>query len=349
MKPRAAIFILFISLTAALNLSCSRKPETSPKADQALQSAPTVQPSQSPLEPPQFDYKNATELLISKNDPTTGDRWSARIVRDGAPSLANENSWTIEMGPDEIKNGDPKAHGNFILHMLDTIRTLPLKRPAVSGSLESFGLATPLFDFQWSIQDGATKTQYEMKLGAPVKAENGEFGGLYAIFTSPAQAQPQVVIANGALLEMLGRISTFQTLRLPTLATFTSDDVDEIQIGRSFYAQRDGSDWTNAKHKQIHKEIDTFLEQATHLRVLKFIDDPKAQAPLRKLLSQPHAQTLSFKSRQGVSTTIKIDHDPNGTYATISTRFRINEKGKTELCIFEIYPEFQKQVATLLK
>lgn len=344
--PRVLNVTLFIILFS----SCTHS--QNPTAQLPLA---TPNPSDRPSEttPPgglQFDYLSTTELLISKNSPDSGDRWTARIVRDGAPGPENENRWTIELGPDETRSGDNKAHGTFILHMLDTVRTLTLKEPGVSGYLESFGLATPLFSLQWKAQDSP---QYELKVGAPVKSPDGQFAGLYAVLGPAGQAQPKVRVATGALLEMLNMIKSFQVLRLPTLATFTSDDVDEIQItspnGSKFYAQRDGSDWTNARHKTLKKDIDTFLEQTTHLRILKFIDDTKEQAPIRKRLEQSSAVSLTFKNRKSEAVTVRISPMGDHTYATISSRWRADEKGKPLLSVFEIYPEFRDKITKLLK
>jgi hypothetical protein len=294
----------------------------------------------------QFDYKMTSELLIAKSDPRTGDHWTARLKRDGAPSPENEDLWTIELGPDEIAYGDRKAHGGFVLHLLDTIRTLHVKEAPVSGTPESFGLASPLFILRWLVvQKPAEPVEkvYEIRLGGPAKGEDGKFEGLYA---SIGGVPGKTFIVQGAMLEMLDRITSFQSLRLPTVVTVDSDDIDQIEWRRSvthkaadFYAQRDGDQWTDVKHRPVKSDVQAFLDLATHLRILRFIDDPKEQVRLEKEFKRPNTQSVKLISRKGQAQTLQIAVAPGGkaVYATFSTRMR--KTSPKALAIFEVYPQ----------
>jgi hypothetical protein len=373
MAPAVSFVVLFtVSVCAALSssllsgCSCERKSDVAKQTQVSTQATP--QGSYSAL---QFDYKNTSELLIAKSDPLNGDRWAARIQRDGIPSLDNEDLWTIQMGPDSIAAGDHKAHGTFILHLLDTIRSLQVKEAQVSGSPESFGLASPLFILRWKVSEPRTATtntstapgtvrakvfkEYELRLGGPVKGSDGSFQGMYASFGG---VPGRVFIVQGAMLKMLDMITSFQVLRLPTVLTISSDDVDELEIKKpaahgSFYAQRENGKWADAKHQPIAKEIDAFLDQITHLRILKFVDDPAELKKLDTTLASTPVTTLIFKDRHGGPTTLKIYSLSGGqkVYATFSTRKRPNGNAKSQseapLAIFEIYPEILNSLTKL--
>ncbi len=359
-----AVSLVFTSVALLNGCSCHRdstdSAKTPPLGNQSSQGAhPALQ----------FDYKKTSEILIVKADPNSGDRWAARIQRDGIPTPENEELWTIQMGPDSLDAGDRKAHGGFILHLLDTIRTLQVKEAPVSGTPESFGLATPLFSLRWRVSEprssttastapasaGAPKTlqaqvfkEYEVRVGGPVKGEDGSFQGLYASFGG---APGRVFIVQGALLRMLDMISSFQTLRLPTVLTISSDDVDELEVRRarakaSFYAQRESSRWVDAKHQPVPVDLDAVLEQATHLRVLRFIDNADELIKTDALITKSPATELVFKDRHGAARTLKLYSLSNGqkVYATFSTRKR---RGSESLAIFEVYPDFMKTIKPL--
>ncbi|MFL5814700.1 MAG: DUF4340 domain-containing protein [Bdellovibrionia bacterium] len=364
---RAAVSTLLVSAALCTVMcsvmlsgcSCDRKSGPGAEAQTAAQKTP--QGSHPAL---QFDYKNTSELLIAKSDPASGDRWAARIQRDGIPSPANEDLWTIQMGPDSIAAGDRKAHGTFILHLLDTIRSLQVKEAPVSGSPESFGLASPLFILRWRVSEPRSSTssapnppgtvraqvfkEYEVRLGSPVKGSDGNFEGLYASFGG---LPGKTFIVQGALLRMLDMITSFQTLRLPTVLTISSDDVDEMEIQKpaaksKFYAQRENGKWADAKHLPVKGDVDAFLEQVTHLRILKFMDDPSELKKMDATLAKSPAYTMTFKDRHGNPTTLKLYALSGGqkAFATFSTRKR---QSPNSLAIFEVYPEIFKNLSLL--
>jgi hypothetical protein len=262
------------------------------------------------------------------------------------------------MGPDEIAAGDRKAYGNFILHILDLVRSLQVKEAPVSGTPESFGLVPPLFSFRWKVAEphqgaapaGSDTLQvqvfkdYELRLGSPVKGSDGNFEGLYASFGG---VPGKIFIVQGAMLKMLELVPNFQSLRLPTLSTISSDDVDELEVKRpsakaAFYAQRESGQWVNAKHKAIQANVDAFLDQATHLRILHFIDSPTEIKSAESQLAHAATTTVTFKDRHGTPTVMKLYALSGGkkVYATFSARKRANKNSaKESLAIFEVYPE----------
>jgi hypothetical protein len=377
MKNHHAIMTLAVSLVLcgtvlSSGCSCSRKSELGTEVNMSAQSTLTdKQLAQGASSALQFDYKNTSELLIAKSDPATGDRWAARISRDGIPSVENEELWTIQMGPDSLGVGDRKAHGGFILHLLDTIRSLQVKETPVSGTPESFGLANPLYILRWKVSEprssnaasttpGAVHAQvfkqYEIRLGSPVKAEDGSFQGLYASFGG---LPGKTFVVQGAMLKMLDMITSFQALRLPTVATITSDDVDELEVKRpnkkqAFYAQRESSKWVDAKHQPISTlDVDGFLDQATHLRVLRFMDDAAELKKADAEIAHAPATVLTFKDRHGAATVLKLYPLSGGqkVYATFSTRKRQsttpNGAKSAELAVFEVYPDLFKAITQL--
>jgi hypothetical protein len=356
---RIGILLFCMVLLNVLSSACNRKPQNA--GTPVTTSSSNVSQGGHPAL--QFDYKRTSEILIAKADPNSGDRWAARIQRDGIPSPENEELWTIQMGPDSIASGDRKAHGGFILHLLDTIRTLQVSEAPVSGSAESFGLSAPLFILRWRVAEQRTSVaaqpstgtvraqvfkEYEVRLGGPVKNQDGSFQGLYA---SLGGMPNKVFIVQGALLRMLDMITSFQTLRLPTVLTVTSDDVDELEIRRpsskiAIYAQRESGKWVDAKHKPIAGDIDALLDQLTHMRVLQFIDDAAELKKLEARLAKSPAQEITFKDRHGKANVLKVYSTSNGekVYATFSTRKRQNPDG---LAIFEVYPEVLTALASL--
>lgn len=385
MKTTRSIMTLAVSIgltsfgvtSLVLPFGCSRNDKATQSSSATAQSEKS-QVGQGANAALQFDYKNTAELLIAKSDPATGERWAARIQRDGIPSVENEDHWTIQMGPDSLGAGDRKAHGGFILHLLDTIRSLQVKEAPVSGTPESFGLASPLFLLRWKVSEPRTSTaaqtaptapgtvraqvfkQYEMRLGSPVKGDDGTFQGLYASFGG---VPGKVFIVQGAMLNMLDMIKSFQALRLPTIMTISSDDVDELEVRRPskkspFYAQRESSSWVNAKHESVPVDVDALLDQATHLRVLRFIDDAREMKKADAAIAHAPAIVLTFKDRHGAATTLKLYPLSGGqkVYATFSTRKRQStttptSKGKpsdtTGLAVFEVYPDLFKTITQL--
>jgi hypothetical protein len=186
----------------------------------------------------QFDPDSATSFLFSTNNPATGNRWTTRIVRDSgakpAESAKPEDGWRIALAPEGQTLGDDRANGNWILHLLETVSTAQFTEVPFSGTLESFGLTQPRVQLRWSVATSAGEQAYELRIGAPAQDLDGTVEGFSAQITESPNETPEIArtvyVVKGAILQMLEMVSSFNSLRLPTLTTFTADSVDALEI-----------------------------------------------------------------------------------------------------------------------
>ncbi len=260
---------LFSILSVAFILCCSAACTHSESPNSAEFRAGQV--------PFQFETKKVTSIEIAKADRKTGDSWTAKFQRN------NDGEWEVASGPGGSNLLDRKAHSTLIDHLLDTLKTLRVTAPAPKGPPESFELSPPHFAIRWSGN--------EMRLGA------GKFVAI----------GPSIYEMEGAALKMIELIESFQTLRQQTwLSPLTSDDVDEIELYRGkkkyFYAQRDGSVWTDQKHKPVRQDVAFFLDQLTHTRIEEFVDTPQLSARLVQSIRKAPTQHIIFKDRNGRTT-----------------------------------------------
>jgi hypothetical protein len=271
--------------------------------------------------PYQFDYEQVRQLSIIKSDPASGDQWAAELRQVGP----EKTDWEIASAPLQIV--DRRANGNFILHLLDTFRTLGVDTQAPKGPLGSFGLEPPRFAFRWQ--------SFDLRLGNPLP-----HGMSYAQF-HPA---PEVYAVKGAALQMSDHIVNFESLRLQTFATFTTDDIEEIEIERGaarFYAQRNGDVWADAKNKPHKRNVPQLIENLTHWRIQDFLDREKDLLAAQKLIAAGPAVVIRIKDLQGKPTALKIVSDPKTkqTFGEISTR-----NGS----VFKLFPQIAKMVLSFM-
>lgn len=274
-----------------------------------------------------FDYQLTTELLLAKADPVTGDRWTAHLSRSKLPSGKLSDEWRVtSVGGEHQAFADQKADGYFVLHLLDTLRSLRAERPEVPGSHESLGLAPPRYAMQWKTSDGKG---FELRLGLPTElADKGQ--GVYAWI--PGQT---AMVAEGATLQMLTYVSSIESLRLKTWSGIVADDIDEIEVGTGAgamtYAQREGADWTDRKHKSLRGDWSEWLKKLTHERVLAFVDDPARIKTLRARIAQdPSRKRVSLKNRQGHGVELSLARVDGKWFGLSSAR----PDG-----VFEVYPD----------
>lgn len=244
-----------------------------------------------------FDYESVTEFLIVKADPATGERFAAHLSRP-EPRPEHPDEWKITNaggGADAFL--DQQADGYFVLHLLDTLRTLRVEQSAALGPLESLGLAPPRFALQWK----SGGKEYEVRIGSLL--EDGK--SVYAWIPN----QPAFV-ASGATLQMLEYLKTLASLRLKNWAGLQADDVDEIEIpasgGPAFYAQREGSDWNDRKHKHLSLNVDGWLDKLVHERVMEFVDDAAQAKALRAQVERGPARRATLKDRHGHPVELKL-------------------------------------------
>lgn len=280
-----------------------------------------------------FDYHAVTELLLVKSDPETGDRWAARMYKEGI--RAEADSWRVERaGGEQAAPVDTRADGFFILHLLDTLRTLRVERTEVSGPPQSLGLAPPRFALKWKVDS----RELEVQLGARATSEGeAEKAGAVRVFGMIPGEPP--FVADGATLQMLSYISSFNHLRLKTWVGVNSDDVDEIELegaAGAFYAQREGSDWTDRKHRPHRADVDAWLERLVHERVLTFVDDPARVESLTLWLRKNPLLKATLKDRRGQAVRLSTAQLGGHWYALSSARPQ---------SIFEVHPESKKALS----
>ena len=305
-KPSKHILILTLLLFlllfgASLTLGgCTKKSSPENAATQEIHLGRSVY---------QFDYEQVTELVIAKNDPTTGDHWTVRVTRPSGKIQEGFNHWKIASAPESTHLVDTTADGNFILHLLDTLRTIQPTAQADEGPLSSFGLEHPLFSLKWSTPDATS----ELFIGD----SNLKNAGAYALFGS---AKSPVYIVQGAALAMLTHLDTFSAMRKRRLFTFETDDIDEIQIRGESLLLRAGDRFVDHAKHPLPKSFSDDLEQLTHAQILNFIDDDVLSEKLGKWLEASTLNQATFSDRQGNKTILKVAQKDGKTYGSLSSR-----------------------------
>jgi hypothetical protein len=265
-----------------------------------------------------FDYQSVSEVLIVKADPETGERWAAHLTRP-----KNSDLWELQSAGGAPPPLDRRADGFFILHLLDTMRTLHVEKAAMEGPHESLGLAPPRFALQWR----AEGKEFEVRIGSPIKGTDTAYGWV------PGQ---QAFVAAGATLTMLDYMKSFSSLRLKTWTGLAADDVDEVEIPSSskpaFYAQREGADWNDRAHKPIHasRGFSAWLEKLTHQRIKEFVDDAPRAAALRAKIHASPIRKATLKDRHGQAVELELGKQGTQWFALSSAR----PDG-----VFEVFPE----------
>ena len=253
-----------------------------------------------------FNPKQVTALTLVKSDATSGDHWMAVFKR-----TAGENQWTISSPPSDQKLADTRANSGFINHLLDTFPTLHLDEPAPKGPLEALGLDPPLFSLRWETPD----SQHELRVGSRLKGKGSSY-------VQKGTSEPY--IGSGSALRLLDLIESFPFLREKSWSIWTSDDVDEIEIKQPgkpvFYAQREGSQWTDRKHKEVKKNMDQFLETLTTAQSLGFIDDPRESDELTKYVEAHSQFEAKLMDRHGNVTLLKLKQKGEVLYGINSRR-----------------------------
>ena len=300
----------------------------------------------------QFDPASVNSLLFSANNPATGNRWTTRMVRESGAGGSGD-VWRFALPPEGKTLGDDRAGGAWIVHMLETVRTAQFSEVPFTGDLESFGLTSPRVMLRWTTNADAGEQAYELRIGNPAKDLDGTSEG----FNCQVGQLPTVYVIKGALLQMLERVYTFDSLRLQTLATFSAEDVDEFEIRTdskpTLKAHKTQDDWKAlpiARHP-VHADSATlgaFVEQFCHLRIERFVDDPKERAELAAGLQKQSLYELDFRGPQGRQTHLSLGAAAGHVFATESSRHP-NESPAAPLAVFEIPPEILGAIAVLLR
>jgi hypothetical protein len=248
---------------------------------------------------------------------------------------ASEDHWRVERaGGEQAAPIDTRADGFFILHLLDTLRTLRAERTDVSGPPESLGLAPPRFALKWKVDT----REMEVRLGARANPDGqAEKTGSVRVYGMVPGTAP--FVADGATLQMLSYIPSFDHLRLKTWVGLSADDVDEIELSGSagtYYAQREGAEWTDRKHRPLRADVTAWLERLVHERVLAFVDDPARADSLTVRLKKNPLLRATLKDRHGNPIQLATAQIEGHWYALSSAR----PQG-----IFEVHPESRQALS----
>jgi hypothetical protein len=272
------------------------------------QSAPPKSPTDQVFH---YDVNQIEEITLGKLDPNTGEQWMTSIHRTD-PNLAGRSrrldraKWEFTSLPDGSRITDLKANSIFIMHLLDSLRSLRKTGEAPHGSLESLGLAPPLYVLRLKFAGESL----EFRIGNSADHQRGQY------FTEDLK---QVIVADGSFLKMLPLITDFEKLRDQSWSSMTTDDVDEFTISKRgkpiFYAQREGSSWTDQKHRPIElentavfkqnslKDAESLLKSLTELRPKGLKDDLKLREHLG--LSKSFSE-IQIMDRHGATHSLKL-------------------------------------------
>ncbi len=204
--------------------------------------------------------ESVVELSVSQNDPATGTRWSARFEK-------SSGHWRITSGPEGVSLTDRLADSGFILHLLDTLKTLRVSsRIETSGSdLRSrLGLAPPTWWLRW--RESSSSVSDEISLGSHPDP-----------FRVNAESTGEFVTVEGAALKMLEHIRDFRTLRHHKLMTWTLDDADRIEIrwsdskgSRQLQAERISAEWAVPGGARLSDPAQIQIERLSMLEIAQF-------------------------------------------------------------------------------
>lgn len=255
----------------------------------ACNSAPS-----SPTLPLKFQTQEVKEMTFTKSDPVTDDRWTARLQRE------QEDTWQIVEGPAGQPILDREANGNFVIHLLDTLKSLRSVGDAPNGPLGSFGLSPPRFALQWRTE----KQAYQVLLGDVVTQPQR---GIYLSLDGK-----NVVVATGSAIKLISLISSFRYLRKPAWTNLSSDDIDEIEIqarGKTIlYAQREGSQWNDRLHRRVKQDMNRVLDLLTRSTPEDWIDQEEEAARVKtRSLAHPLLEA-KLSDRMGKTTTLSLGH-----------------------------------------
>lgn len=267
-----------------------------------------------------FDYKTVTRISIARNDPTTGEPFSAQVER--SKSGADTYSWQIVS--QELT--DRLAYSNFVEHLLDTLSTLQIQDEAPNGPLESYGLTPPHFAIRFSTESPekvGSQTEFEIHLGS----------GDETLFAYDPREPKAIFRVHGALIGMLNHLRNFETLRRKTLLTFESDDIDEIEFWKgskkTLHIERHGETWksmasagSEKTSPVFKKDIQAYLERITHLQIQKFPDDPTWEKAAMETLKNSPQFRIVFKDRKNMPTELRASFQPHSKILTASLSSR---------------------------
>ena len=312
LHPLAALLLTAILAPAP---ACTRKPSLTFTTE-----APALAPGTAPFP---MDWRTVSELEIFKNDPNSGDHWSA--------SLQKQNDlWIITTASTPTPLKDSRADTRYVGHLLDTLSTLRVQDWALNGPPESFGLDRPRWVLKWKTD----KVSHEIRIG---DASTGAI--LFADIPgrTDAEGASRTVTVAGAAIEMLARLDEFTALRARVILPFESDDVDLFELkspSRRLSVHREGGDWKDSRGTPLKQEATSPIEDLTHLRARRILDsETPEEARIRETLNQAPAFVAKFTDRSNHVSELRAGRFSGLWYATLNDR---------EGVLFELYPESER-------
>lgn len=283
-----------------------------------------------------FDTKAIRQLLVARFDAKAGEAWTARLVRaeeatDAQVNNRAEPTWFLRSLSTQPSLSDPRADGNFVQHLIDTLLSLRVESHEPDAPAGTYGLENPRFALRWSEREG--EGGYELLVGdRNPRSEGGVFVRLPG---------GPVITVRGAALQMLEMIESPDTLRQRRWVTLSRDDVDEIELSGSgitrTYAERASDHWTDRKGRKLKPDLDAFLEGVTHLRIKRFMDINTAAEndALSKWVAERPDRELVLSDRNGKAFRFlaRMKGFPSGESLLLATAS--NRPG----ALFELYPE----------
>jgi hypothetical protein len=229
------------------------------------------------------------ELTIMSTQTHSDSPWIATLIK-------KQNQWEIASFSSVPNLADHRANETLVLHLLDTLSSIQVAERGPPAPLSSLGLAPPQFAIRWRTR----KDTQEIKIGNSAKD--------HAHINITWDHEP-VWLASGAFFSLLNQVQSWETLRAPSWVTEAPDDIDEIRIKRGtrplFYAQRDGDQWGDAKHRPIRVEVDSLLNQLLQ-PWQKVLDLDSEMITLQELIHKRPDYSITLAGRMKTSIQLEL-------------------------------------------
>lgn len=277
--------------------------------------------------PFQFDPAQVSELVLAKDDPESGDRWMVSLEQ-------GEGEWNIRSEVNLPPFLDRKANNSFLFHLLDSVRRIRLEECPLQGTLESFGLDPPRFAIRWKANLPGGDRVFELRTGV----QAGNSSKVYVTLDGS-----NVLVGSGSAFRILNLIDSIHTLRNKNWSSIEADDVDEIEFrrkGRSlFYAQRDGNEWTDRRHRPVRKDTETLLSRITDAQAEGLIDNPQKATLLKNWIQNHSVFEVVLTDRGGQSVKLKLMQKERKVYGVNSER---------PSAVFELHPKILEHLSPVI-
>ncbi len=297
----------------------------------ALTACTEKKPAHLPKNPfQQFNYVETQSVSILKNDPETGDRWDVRL-RPAPGATEGDGTPLWEFTDTSVPWIDRLVDRSFLFHLLDTLSTLQVASEPQSGPPTAFGLSPPFFAIQW--KTSSHPEQAELRLGQTNRSPEGRFA-----LIKDENGHDQIVVIQGAVLQMLAQLQNLQQLRRQVLFTWDIDAIDGVRW-KSGSVERRSDGWITPGKKghrpiAVHQTED-WLQFLCHLRINHFIDDTSENSQLLTAIRSAPDHLITFEGRRKNKFEFRVKIQNGKLYGWVSTRPR---------AIFQLYLDTLKHI-----